>query len=124
MSSGVTNSILTGVPAVAGTLAATTEEIPMQWRAAMIVLIGLSVLVAIAANLVNIWRATRKEPPVEKQIQNAIDRHEAEAKDRADDQKEALEANFERIDRKLESHDSQFKELWQAVPWTTRRTPV
>ncbi|GEM_PF-5808448 len=95
----------------------------MQWRAALIVLIGCSVLVAIAAHLVNIWKATRKEPPVETQIQNAIDRHEASAKQRNDEQAKAMEANFGRIDRKLESHDSQFKELWQAVPWTTRRTP-
>ena len=123
MSSGVTNSVLTAVPAVAGTVATTTGNVPFEWSAALLVLVGLSVLVAIAAHLVNIWKATRPEPSVGAQIQRAIDRHEEAAKTRNDEQAKALDVNFTRVERRLEAHDSQFKELWQAIPWTTRRQP-
>ena len=112
---------MTAVPAVAGTVATATGEIPDQWNAVIVVLIGVSVLVAIAAHFVNIWKATRKEPPVEVQIQNAMDRHEEAAKDRQAEQSAMLETNFARIDKKLEAHDQQFKEIWQAVPWSPRR---
>ena len=111
---------MTAVPAVAGTVATATGNVPFEWSAALLVLVGLSVLVAIAAHLVNIWKATRREPPVEQQIQDAVDRHEAEAKDRNAEQAEQLKQNFGRIEKKLEAHDAQFKELWQAVPWTQR----
>lgn len=120
MSSGVTSSVLTAVHAVAGTVATATGNVPFEWSAALLVLVGLSVLVAIAAHLVNIWKATRREPPVEQQIQDAVDRHEAAAKDRNAEQAEQLKQNFGRIEKKLEAHDAQFKELWQAVPWTQR----
>ena len=112
---------MTAVPAVAGTVATATGDVPFEWKAALIVLVGLSVLVAIAAHIVNIWKATRKEPPVERQIQDAIDRHEEAAKERNADQAIQLSKNFERIEKKLESHDEQFKEIWQAIPWTARK---
>ncbi len=128
MSSGVTSSVLTAVPAVAGTVATATGGVPDQWTSALIVLIGVSVLVTIAAHFVNIWKATRKEPPVETQIQNAIDRHEKAAKERAEDQQKSLDANFEqvgkdieRVEKRIEGHDDQLRELWRAVPYTARQ---
>ena len=121
MSSGVTSSVLTAVPAVAGTVATATGNVPFEWSAALLVLVGLSVLVAIAAHLVNIWKATRPEPSVGKQIQDAVDRHENAAKDRNSEQAEQLKQDFARVEKRLEAHDAQFKELWQAVPWTQRR---
>ena len=113
--------ILTTVPAVAGTVATSTGDLPFEWSAAVLVLVGVSVLVSLAANAVKIWKDTRREPPVEQQIQNAMDRHEESAKDRQAEQAAMLESNFGRIDKKLEAHDAQFKEIWQAVPWSPRR---
>ena len=86
----------------------------------MLVLVGVSVLVSLAANAVKIWKDTRREPPVEQQIQNAMDRHEEAAKGRQAEQTEQLTQHFSRIDKRSEAHDAQFKEIWQAVPWSPR----
>lgn len=117
------------VPAVAGTVATATGagEVPFEWRAVVLVLVGVSVLAAIASHLVTIWKMTRPVPPVGEQIQNAIDRHEKAASDRNAEQSKHLDDNFDqigkdigRVEKRLDGHDDQFKELWRAVPFTVR----
>lgn len=113
--------ILTTVPAVAGTVATATGEVPFEWSAAILVLVGLSVLISLAANSVKIWKDTRPVPAIGEQIQNAIDRHESAAKDRQAEQCKQLDDNFGRIEKRLDGHDEQLRELWRASPYTARK---
>lgn len=121
--------ILTAAPAAAvGTVATVTGAPSFEWGAALIVLAGISVLVGTAAHAVNIWKATRPVPPIGDQIQNAIDRHEKAASDRNAEQEKHLDESFEqigkdigRVEKRLDGHDDQLRELWRAAPYTARQ---
>jgi hypothetical protein len=123
MSSCTTNLILSGAPvAAAGLSASTAEHIPFEWAAAIQVLAGVALLLALIANGVNIWKITRPVPPVGDQIKNAIREHEAKSEGVLLDCRAGMQKEFERTERRLDAHERCISSLERSVATLEERT--
>jgi hypothetical protein len=122
VSSGIFNLILTAAPIAAGTLSTSGERLPFEWSMAVQVLAGSAVLLALAANAVNLWKMTRPTPPVGDQIRIAIKEHsEAEKTARTDCRIEQVK-DRKAQDKRIDAHETSIDILEKEVATLNERT--
>lgn len=119
--SATTNIVSTITPFAAVGLAQATP-MPPEWTVAVSLLAGVAVLLALISNGTNIWRNTRRVPPIETQIKVSIDELEGRITRYIDDLRRDVEKQLHITDKRLDAHAGNIRVLETTAARLQERT--